>query len=477
MIPRNCPPGLYWNEDHCDWPANTNCVSRDENEIEDLDHDHDHDSDHDNDNDHEEPVSTTTRRPTTTRKTTTTTTTTRKPSRKPTKPIQPTHVIEDKGGFKVVCYFTNWAWYRPGEGKYTPDDIDTNLCTHIVYGFAVLNRETLTIKTHDSWADIDNRFYERVVALKAKGIRVSIGIGGWNDSLGDKYSKLVRDPNNRERFIEDVIEFIEKYGFDGLDLDWEYPVCWQVDCSQGHADEREGFAEFVKELATEFRPRGWLLSAAVSPSKMVIDAGYDVPTLAEYFNWIAVMTYDYHGNWDRQTGHVAPLYYYPGDKWDYFNANFTIHYWIEKGAPPQKLIMGLPMYGQSFNLADASNRGLNAQTYGPGEAGKYTRAGGFLSYYEICDKVNNNGWTVVRDAEGRIGPYAYQKSQWVSYDDVAEVRRKAGFIRDLKLGGGMIWALDLDDFRGSCGCGKHPLLGALNQELRGFTGPRIGDCT
>lgn len=233
----------------------------------------------------------------------------------------------------------------------------------------------------------------------------------------------------------------------------------------------------VKELAQEFRPRGWLLSAAVSPSKMVIDAGYDVPTLSEYFNWIAVMTYDFHGNWDRQTGHVAPLYYYPGDKWDYFNANFTIHYWIEKGAPPQKLIMGLPMYGQSFSLADPNKRGLNDQTYGPGEAGKYSRAGGFLAYYEICDKVNNDGWTVVRDPEGRIGPYAYHKNQWVSYDDVAEVRRKASFIKDMKLGGGMVWALDLDDFRGTCGCGKHPLLGSLNQELRGLSGPKIGDCT
>ena len=42
-------------------------------------------------------------------------------------------------GGKVVCYFTNWAWYRQGTGKYTPDNIDTDLCTHINYGFAVLD--------------------------------------------------------------------------------------------------------------------------------------------------------------------------------------------------------------------------------------------------------------------------------------------------------------------------------------------------
>ena len=58
--------------------------------------------------------------------------------------------------YKVVCYFTNWAWYRQEGGRYVPEDIDAELCTHVVYGFAVLDSTTLTIKTHDSWADIDN---------------------------------------------------------------------------------------------------------------------------------------------------------------------------------------------------------------------------------------------------------------------------------------------------------------------------------
>lgn len=95
------------------------------------------------------------------------------------------------------------------------------------------------------------------------------------------------------------------------------------------------------------------------------------------------MTYDFHGNWDKMTGHVAPLYYYPGDKYDYFNANFSINYWIEKGADSRKIILGIPMYGQSFQLTRSNNHGLNAPTSGPGRAGEFTRAGGFLSYYEV----------------------------------------------------------------------------------------------
>lgn len=58
--------------------------------------------------------------------------------------------------YKLVCYYTNWSWYRPGLGKYTPEDIDPTLCTHIVYGFAVLGNDGL-MAAHDSWADYDNR--------------------------------------------------------------------------------------------------------------------------------------------------------------------------------------------------------------------------------------------------------------------------------------------------------------------------------
>jgi chitinase len=292
-------------------------------------------------------------------------------------------------GYKVICYFTNWAWYRPDSGKYTPDSIDSALCTHVIYGFVVLHPTDLVLKVHDPWADVDNKFFERVIALKRKGVKVSVGLGGWNDSLGDKYSRLVNDPAARKRFIDNAIQFIQKYGFDGMDLDWEYPKCWQVDCKAGPDSDKEGFTEWVKELSAEFKPRGWLLSAAVSPSKAVIDAAYDVAQLSDHFDWIGVMTYDYFGNWDKETGHVAPMYEHEDLAIPYFNTNFTLNYWKQLGADPKKLIMGIPMYGQSFTLRDPKINGLGAPASGPGEAGQFTRQGGFLSYYEVNTHHSN----------------------------------------------------------------------------------------
>ncbi len=73
-----------------------------------------------------------------------------------------------------------------------------------------------------------SEFYLKVTSLKKVGIKVTIAIGGWNDSEGDKYSRLVNNPSARRRFVDHVVGFVEKYNFDGLDLDWEYPSCWQV---------------------------------------------------------------------------------------------------------------------------------------------------------------------------------------------------------------------------------------------------------
>ncbi|KAK0072744.1 hypothetical protein PV326_014149, partial [Microctonus aethiopoides] len=358
----SCPSGLHWNEDRCDWPENSKCnvisdrIKVESNFISEL-------SEYLFNSGISDVI------------------VTNKPEYSSLNLWK--KELTDIKQKKIICYFTNWAWYRPGYGKYLPENIDSTLCTHIVYGFVVLDSVKLTIKMHDSWADIDNNFYNRITAFKSKGIKVLVALGGWNDSSGDKYSRLVNNYSSRNAFVKSALTFVKKYGFDGLDFDWEYPVCWHVNCDRGPKSDKKSFALLIKELSDEFKSHNLLLSAAVSPSKRVIDTGYDVPTLAKYLDWIAVMTYDFHGHWEMKTGHIAPLYYYPGDEYDYFNANFSMRYWIEKGAAPSKLVMGVPLYGQSFTLANSTINNLQSTAFGPGKAGTYTRLGGFLSFYEV----------------------------------------------------------------------------------------------
>ena len=89
-------------------------------------------------------------------------------------------------------------------------------------------------------------------------------------------------------------------------------------------------------------------------------------------------------------------------------------------------------------------------------------------YNEICLLVQSGGWTNVVDPSGKMGPYAHSGTQWVGYDDLRMVGRKAEYIKEHQYGGAMVWALDLDDFSNMCGCGKYPLLRTINSVLRDF---------
>ena len=99
-------------------------------------------------------------------------------------------------------------------------------------------------------------FYEKVTALKTNKKKVLLALGGWNDSEGDKYSKMVNSPKHRKNFISTAVEFLVRNNFDGLDVDWEYPVCWQVDCSKGPRSDKKAFASLIKELHFALKPKG-----------------------------------------------------------------------------------------------------------------------------------------------------------------------------------------------------------------------------
>ena len=156
-----------------------------------------------------------------------------------------------------------------GDGNFKVENIDTELCTDLIYAFAVLNGDTYQIKIFDQWVDIDKNAYADFVALENRNpkLKTTIAIGGWNDSHNttypDKYSKMVASPENRATFISSVMDFLQLYKFDGVDLDWEYPM--------GPSD-KAGFAELMKELRIAFGSQ-YLLSLAVAVNQTIIDLG------------------------------------------------------------------------------------------------------------------------------------------------------------------------------------------------------------
>lgn len=104
-----------------------------------------------------------------------------------------------------------------------------------------------------------------------------------------------------------------------------------------------------------------------------------------YLDFINLMAYDFHGKWERETGHNAPLYASSLDsEWQkQLSVDNAATMWVKLGAPKEKLIIGMPTYGRSFTLSNSANFRVHSPANGGGKAGEYTKESGFLAYYEV----------------------------------------------------------------------------------------------
>ncbi|XP_034825961.1 chitinase-3-like protein 1 isoform X1 [Maniola hyperantus] len=373
----------------------------------------------------------------------------------------------------VVCYYGTWATYRNGNGKFDVENINTDLCTHLVYTFIGITEQGYA-KSLDPWLDLEDNWgrgnFKKFNALKQykPNLKTLLAVGGWNEGSA-KYSVMAASSTLRQNFIRSTLEMVRTHGFDGLDLDWEYPN--RRDSVHGKADI-DNFTQLTKELRAEFDKYGLLLTAAVSAVGSVAVLSYDIPAFTQYVDLVNLMTYDMYGAWDSVTGHNAPLHKGQGDenvpKENVFTVDVALEYWLQQGCPPEKLVLGLPLYGRTFQLSNANNNGVRAPASGAGIAGPWTATNGLIGYNEFCQKLKTESWDLRYDSLAKV-PYAVQGRNWVSYDDPSSIAIKIEHALQYNIAGAMIWSIETDDFRGLC-AGDFPMLRAINEALGKYSG-------
>lgn len=220
-------------------------------------------------------------------------------------------------------------------------------------------------------------------------------------------------------------------------------------------------------MKATFAAAGKTFGIAVAATASSAGLSYDVPRIHPYVDFILVMTYDFHGSWNSFTGINAAMYQGPHDNTallQEMNVQASVNWWIGQGTPRNKLVVGLASYGRSFTLSNSGINGVNAPASGAGNPGEHSQEAGFLTYFEICRRVQQQGWQRVWEGSQQV-PYAFSGNQWVGYDDFQSIDYKLGYIIRENLGGAMWWSLESDDFRNLCGAGSFPLIRLAQQRM------------
>lgn len=369
------------------------------------------------------------------------------------------------------CFYTNWAQYRTGNGKFIPENIDANLCTHISYAFAALKYGRLAAF---EWNDDDTPYsqgmYKKVNNHKQQNpsLKTLLAVGGWN--MGSQpFSDMVTTKQTRQNFITSTISFLRSRNFDGIDISWEYPT------KRGSGpQDKEKFGNLLKELRAAFNddaqrsglPR-LLIGVVVGSDESLIENGYDINAIKSSVDAVSLLTYDFYTPASSKFAvHTSALH--AGNISVGTDAQRNVEYvakvWVENGLPKDLINIGIALYGHSYRMVDTSKQIEGALVSGPGAAGPITALAGFLAYYEVCEMIRNGG--SVHFIEDRAVPYLILGNQWVAFENERSVALKAKFAVDGGYGGVMVWSFDVDDFSGKCPGGKvYPLMNAINNAM------------
>ncbi|MEG2769460.1 MAG: glycoside hydrolase family 18 protein [Oscillospiraceae bacterium] len=363
-------------------------------------------------------------------------------------------------GFRSVAYYTDWSIYAR---NVLVEQIDGNLLTHINLAFANLNKDG-SIVPGDPEADFNKPFgtalggseedangvYGQLRQLKAKypHLQTLISVGGW--SWSENFSDVAANPTTRDAFAKSCAEFVAKYGFDGVDIDWEYPVEGGDADVIHHPEDKQNFTLLMKATRLALNEQGekdgkrYALSIAGYADASFMQ-NIEPAEVMKYIDFINIMTYDFHGPWDKNTDFNSPMYADTENNPNKKNAvcvTAAIDAYLAAGIAPKDINLGVAFYGRDWGKVESTdNNGVfqkASSLKGTGIDHGTWEAGVFDCWDIEENYINKNGYVRYWDEKAQM-PYIFNGSTFINYEDKESIKVKTDYIKEKGLGGAMFW--------------------------------------
>lgn len=439
--------------------------------------------------------------------------------------------VNTTAGGVFNAYFANWAQYHKSGYSYTASDLApiAGKMDMLTYAFAYFCPAEGVTKPY--WItdrklcdgkqpfDLiapepkDPEYYKTVTGFKQQNsnLKVVLSIGGWNFPSAF-FSQMVSTQANRAKFIQSATSYMNQNGFDGIDIDWEYPcsaprtnpikmdcetfnmvrddgsmTCKGSDFCSGCAD-RDNLLSLVKEMRASWGTSK-IITVAGQAGMPKASGGFHLAEMAQHIDYFNIMSYDYSVSDIPTASHTAPnmgLYNTsdsipaPGDRW---GIDYTVSGYLAAGVPKHKIVVGLAFYGHSWYVPGLSGTqwqkfGLEAKmqgqccgpfgsTYGA-KSGQGCSLCGSMMYSEIqaagCATWHDSETkSDVQYCEGE-GKDGYTASgTWTSYCGKECMNTIVSYVKEKQLAGAFAFDTSMDSHSG--GSWSYELMNAIADGL------------
>lgn len=360
---------------------------------------------------------------------------------------------------RIVGYY---RYYDVYEG-YPVTSVPAADLTHLIYAYVDISEQGQCV-TADRWADTQIPYPGDRPNERLKGnikqlqllrqdfpeLKILMSIGGWERSA--RFSQVALTRTARIRFANSCVAFMRQYGFDGIDVDWRFPVSGGA--ADGLPEDVENYPLLVAELRGQLDywsgqdSRRYLLTMSAPASPLLFDH-YRFPLLLPSVDWFNLLSYGFQGDWSEVASHHAPLRSNARDPrgeqvQQLYNVAGAVGAYLDQGIPADRLVVGIGFFAQTWqNVRDNGRFGLYAPAGGVPEG---TRPGGLLYYRDLAPLLDSRDYIKYFDDEA-LAAWMYSPAERVaiSYEDPVSVAYKVAYVRQMNLGGVALWELSFDD--------------------------------